>query len=33
MHEGQAVYALRFLGFDYTPEGRPAHVGMRPGVK
>lgn len=22
MHEGQAVYALRFLGFDYVPEGR-----------
>jgi shikimate dehydrogenase len=33
MHEGQAVHALRFLGFDYTPDGRPAHVGMRPGVK
>ena len=24
MHEGQAVHALRFLGFDYLPEGRPA---------
>jgi shikimate dehydrogenase len=24
MHEGQAVHALRFLGFDYRPEGRPA---------
>jgi shikimate dehydrogenase len=24
MHEGQAVHALRFLGFDYHPEGRPA---------
>ena len=23
MHEGQAVHALRFLGFDYLPEGRP----------
>jgi shikimate dehydrogenase len=22
MHEGQAVHALRFLGFDYLPEGR-----------
>ncbi|MET0442930.1 MAG: shikimate dehydrogenase, partial [Casimicrobiaceae bacterium] len=22
MHEGQAVHALRFLGFDYRPEGR-----------
>ena len=22
MHEGQAVYAWRFLGFDYLPEGR-----------
>jgi len=22
MHEGQAVYALRFLGFDYLPEGK-----------
>ena len=22
MHEGQAVHALRFLGFDYVPEGR-----------
>jgi shikimate dehydrogenase len=24
MHEGQAVHALRFLGFDYIPEGRSA---------
>src|SRR5690348_6170027 len=24
MHEGQAVYALRFLGFEYIPEGRSA---------
>jgi shikimate dehydrogenase len=24
MHEGQAVYALRFLGFDYIPEGKSA---------
>jgi shikimate dehydrogenase len=24
MHEGQAVHALRFLGFDYLPEGRRA---------
>jgi shikimate dehydrogenase len=24
MHQGQAVHALRFLGFDYLPEGRPA---------
>lgn len=23
MHEGQAVHALRFLGFDYQPDGRP----------
>ena len=23
MHEGQAVHTLRFLGFDYLPEGRP----------
>ena len=23
MHEGQAVHALRFLGFDYLPDGRP----------
>jgi len=22
MHEGQAVHALRFLGFDYVPEGK-----------
>jgi len=22
MHEGQAVHALRFLGFDYIPEGK-----------
>jgi shikimate dehydrogenase len=33
MHEGQAVHALRFLGYDYTPEGRPASVGVRSGVK
>jgi len=26
MHEGQAVHALRFLGFDYLPEGRSASV-------
>ncbi|MDE2397319.1 MAG: shikimate dehydrogenase [Burkholderiales bacterium] len=24
MHEGQAVHALRFLGFDYLPAGRSA---------
>jgi shikimate dehydrogenase len=24
MHQGQAVHALRFLGFDYLPEGRAA---------
>ena len=24
MHEGQAVHVLRFLGFDYLPEGRSA---------
>ena len=24
MHEGQAVHTLRFLGFDYLPEGRSA---------
>src|SRR6185503_8573527 len=24
MHEGQAVHAFRFLGFDYLPEGRSA---------
>jgi shikimate dehydrogenase len=24
MHEGQAVHALRFLGFEYAPAGRPA---------
>jgi shikimate dehydrogenase len=24
MHEGQAVYALRFLGFDYIPDGKSA---------
>jgi shikimate dehydrogenase len=23
MHQGQAVHALRFLGFEYLPEGRP----------
>lgn len=26
MHEGQAVHALRFLGFDYLPAGRTAPV-------
>jgi shikimate dehydrogenase len=26
MHEGQAVHALRFLGFDFLPEGRTAAV-------
>jgi shikimate dehydrogenase len=26
MHEGQAVHALRFLGFDFLPEGRTAPV-------
>ncbi|MGJ7493352.1 shikimate dehydrogenase family protein [Variovorax sp. ZT4R33] len=31
MHEGQAVHALRFLGFDYRPEGRPApQAGVQP---
>jgi len=30
MHEGQAVHALRFLGFDYIPEGRPLRAaGMK----
>lgn len=24
MHQGQAVHALRFLGFDYLPEGKSA---------
>jgi shikimate dehydrogenase len=24
MHEGQAVYAFRFLGFDYRPNGKSA---------
>ena len=24
MHQGQALYALRFLGFDYRPDGCPA---------
>ncbi|MFM0512877.1 shikimate dehydrogenase family protein [Paraburkholderia sp. RL17-373-BIF-A] len=24
MHQGQAVYALKFLGFDYLPDGRSA---------
>jgi len=24
MHEGQAVHALRFLGFDYLPKGKSA---------
>jgi shikimate dehydrogenase len=29
MHEGQAVYALRFLGFDYLPEGKsPSSAGL-----
>jgi len=38
MHEGQAVHALRFLGFDYLPEGRPASgegslsVGVKDGL-
>ena len=27
MHEGQAVHALRFLGFDYVPEGRSTSTG------
>ncbi|MDQ0621891.1 shikimate dehydrogenase family protein [Paraburkholderia graminis] len=27
MHQGQAVHALRFLGFDYRPDGRPAPDG------
>jgi shikimate dehydrogenase len=24
MHQGQALHALKFLGFDYLPDGRPA---------
>jgi shikimate dehydrogenase len=29
MHEGQAVHALRFLGFDYLPEGKsPQDIGL-----
>lgn len=28
MHEGQAVHALRFLGFDYLPEGRSFVSGL-----
>jgi shikimate dehydrogenase len=29
MHEGQAVYALRFLGFDYLPDGKsPSSTGL-----
>ncbi len=33
MHEGQAVHALRFLGFDFLPEGRtaPATGAFAPG--
>lgn len=27
MHEGQAVHALRFLGFEYLPVGRPQTLG------
>ncbi|WP_277184276.1 shikimate dehydrogenase [Caballeronia sp. BR00000012568055] len=27
MHQGQAVHALKFLGFDYCPEGRSAPGG------
>lgn len=30
MHEGQAVHALRFLGFDYRPEGRTLLDGALP---
>ena len=30
MHEGQAVHALRFLGFDYLPEGRTVADVTRP---
>ena len=31
MHEGQAVHALRFLGFDYLPEGKSAaDIGLPP---
>lgn len=31
MHEGQAVHALRFLGFDYLPEGKsPQDIGLPP---
>lgn len=33
MHEGQAVHALRFLGFDYHPDGRPLPDGGLPPVK
>jgi shikimate dehydrogenase len=29
MHEGQAVHALRFLGFDYLLEGRSAPTSGR----
>lgn len=31
MHEGQAVHALRFLGFDYLPEGKSLQdIGLPP---
>ena len=31
MHQGQAVHALRFLGFDYLPEGKSAaDIGLPP---
>jgi len=34
MHEGQAVYTLRFLGFDYRPNGRSAaHLGLPSAVR
>ncbi|VXC42658.1 Shikimate dehydrogenase [Pseudomonas sp. 8Z] len=29
MHEGQAVYALAFLGFDYCPDGKSAPEGLQ----
>jgi shikimate dehydrogenase len=32
MHEGQAVHALRFLGFNYHPDGRPLPDGGLPPV-
>ena len=31
MHEGQAVHAFRFLGFDYVPEGRSQNMNAVPG--